>query len=253
MVIDVFKFINASKEKKIVSGIPALDSMVGGGFNYGDLVLILGAPGTGKSTFVEQAFFANLKKGRRGIFAATNRVESSWLKELSSFGWDLSKFKDNFIFIDAYSAQATPGKISGEYTLSDVSDLNEFYRILKKAVAALDLKKTGGVIIIDSASDFLLYGNPTAVFRFMKLLSGLALENNAVAFITLEQGLHDEKITASMEYLCNVVLEFKVELNKRFMRIARFGAGVHPLEWIEFSIATTGLILNVEKFFGGGT
>jgi len=251
MIVEVFKFIGTSAERKILSGIPALDSLIGGGFSYGDLVLILGPPGTGKSTFAEQAFFANLKKGRKGIFISTNRTENTWHKELLGFGWDLKQFKDKYIFIDAYSAQATPGKVAGEYTLKDISDLNEFYRILKKAISKLNLKETGGIIVVDSASDFLLYGNPAAVFRFMKLLSGLALENNTAALITLEQGLHDEKTTASMEYLCNVVLEFKIELDKRFMRIARFGAGVHPLEWIEFSIATTGLILNVEKFFGG--
>src|SRR5678815_1258009 len=54
--------------RNIVSGIPGLDTILGGGLCEYSFNLIAGAPGVGKTTLVQQTLFANATPERPALY-----------------------------------------------------------------------------------------------------------------------------------------------------------------------------------------
>lgn len=77
--------------KRVGTGIPELDSILGGGFAPGSLVVIAGAPGTGKTILAQQICFANATGEHRAIYYTT----------LSESHTKLIQHLEGFSFFDA--------------------------------------------------------------------------------------------------------------------------------------------------------
>jgi len=54
--------------KRIESGVPGFDKTLQGGFPSSSVILLTGAPGTGKTTFAMQSLFHGGRKGEKGIY-----------------------------------------------------------------------------------------------------------------------------------------------------------------------------------------
>jgi circadian clock protein KaiC len=78
-------------EERVSSGVPRLDSMLGGeGFFRGSSVLVTGTSGTGKSTLA--AFFADAtcRRGERCLYFAFEESEHQIIRNMKSIGLDLA-------------------------------------------------------------------------------------------------------------------------------------------------------------------
>lgn len=76
---------------KISFGIDGLDKALEGGLPKGNLTLISGGAGTGKSTLCLQ-YLVNgaMKFGEKGLYISTEQTEEELRKQAASFGWDLA-------------------------------------------------------------------------------------------------------------------------------------------------------------------
>lgn len=57
----------SSRTKIMTTGITGLDTMLGGGIPAGSLIMLVGAPGTGKTIFIQQLCFTWARRQREGI------------------------------------------------------------------------------------------------------------------------------------------------------------------------------------------
>lgn len=87
-----------SKIERIPSGIPGLDKLIEGGYEPGSIVLLNGAPGTGKTIACGQWADALIKMGEIPAFFCFEQSPEEIKKQLLQFGIDLSK-------VDFYSAK----------------------------------------------------------------------------------------------------------------------------------------------------
>ncbi len=55
------------RPRRVPSGIPTLDRLVGGGLLRGDLYVVVGTPGAGKTILANQACFAHVAGFRWGL------------------------------------------------------------------------------------------------------------------------------------------------------------------------------------------
>src|SRR4051794_3043946 len=70
------------------TGVPNLDQVVGGGIPRGSLVIIVGPPGSGKTTLANQMAFAAARNRRRSIvLTALSEPTSKLIAHLSSFSF----------------------------------------------------------------------------------------------------------------------------------------------------------------------
>jgi circadian clock protein KaiC len=82
------------------TGIKEFDSLVEGGFPRGFNVLVVGAPGTGKTLFGIQYLFNGARAGEPGVYISLDMEDGKLKRQAEQLGWDVAKFeKENKISI----------------------------------------------------------------------------------------------------------------------------------------------------------
>ena len=82
---------------RVPTSIEGFDELIGGGFNEGDVILITGGPGTGKTTFgVEFLYKGITEHNERAVFVTMEENPSRVIKNMWQYGWDLERLiKEN--------------------------------------------------------------------------------------------------------------------------------------------------------------
>src|SRR5947209_2582188 len=97
--LQVFPRISLDREQaertrppdRIVTGVPGLDALVGGGLPAGDAVLVSGASGTGKSVLTAQFIAAGVRQGEPGVIAVFEEHPQEYLRRAQRLGLDLEE------------------------------------------------------------------------------------------------------------------------------------------------------------------
>ena len=93
--------LKLNAEARIPTGIPGLDGMMEGGFSAGNVVLVAGTAGTGKSIMSTQFLVDGAKHNEVGVLITFEEKKRQIFKNMKRFGWDLEemeKKKQLFIF-----------------------------------------------------------------------------------------------------------------------------------------------------------
>src|SRR5437879_5322515 len=90
--------------RRLPSGVPKLDLVLGGGLPEYSMIVLAGGPGTGKTTLAQEIMFAN---------AATNRT-ALYFTVLGEPALKLLRFQQQYSFFD-------PGKVGSSVRYVDLS------------------------------------------------------------------------------------------------------------------------------------
>ncbi len=223
--------------ERIKTGIPALDKKLQGGFPAGSAILLVGPPGCGKSTFSQQYVQQGLKNKQPGLYTTLDVGPNDIMETMKTFGW---KTDGSLTFIDAYSWRL--GKIEGPFTLSNLTNINELNIMITRAIEKLKDAKVKRKVF-DSVSTLLLYADPNLVVKMMPVIIAKLKKAKFTQIFILEEGVHDPKTVQTLNYLTDGVIEFKMEEDRRFMRIARMKGTKHKRDWIKFDITDKGIVM----------
>ena len=96
------------------SEIPELDTLVGGGLDYGTSTLIVGPSGSGKSTIAMQYVDAALKRGEKALFVSFDETRRVFHDRAGGLGWDFETPEEagTFIFRQVDPAELSPGELA---------------------------------------------------------------------------------------------------------------------------------------------
>jgi circadian clock protein KaiC len=99
-------------QRQFSSGIDELDSLLGGGLEEGTSTLIVGPPGTGKSTLAAQFVLACLQQGNNAAMFVFEESVSNMLNRADNLGVGLRTYwtQENLIINQIDPAQLTPGE-----------------------------------------------------------------------------------------------------------------------------------------------
>jgi KaiC/GvpD/RAD55 family RecA-like ATPase len=87
-------------EKRIPTGIFGLDPIISGGFRDNTAVVVVGASGTGKSTFAMQFLMHGIKSGQQGLYVSMEESPDQIIREADLLGFDMKKhFEKELFFI----------------------------------------------------------------------------------------------------------------------------------------------------------
>jgi len=88
---------------RIVTGIKGLDEVLNGGLPKGRTVLVVGSPGSGKTTFAMQFLVGGVKAGETGLYVSLDEKPDRVKSDLAPFGWNLDSLEHDgkLTFLDA--------------------------------------------------------------------------------------------------------------------------------------------------------
>ncbi len=85
--------------KRVETGVPGFNEMVGGGFESDSINLIAGGSGTGKSIFALQFLLEGLRKGESVLYVSFEEKKEDFYDDMKQMGWDLEKAEQTKRFI----------------------------------------------------------------------------------------------------------------------------------------------------------
>ncbi len=141
--------------EQTLSGIVGLDEMLNGGLPKGRTILLLGGPGSGKTTLGVQFLMKGFQEhGEKGVFLSFDETKEHLFNEMGSFGWDLAAAEDerNLMFFDA---RAGAWKMKQEFMM------DKFLPVLRDGV----VKGIGAKRIIVDTLTSLILQYPDAIRR----------------------------------------------------------------------------------------
>jgi len=230
--------------QRVSTGIIGLDRLLRGGLPAGSMSLVLGTTGSGKSTLGKQVLFGALTKNRTAVLVDTYEPLQRAKEIMMSFEWD-GELLAGMIFVDCYSWRT--GIESGKY-FGNPKNLTEFSiavsDLLKKEIAP----NSHARFVLDSFSDFIMHAGPESSQKFLESLKARLTERKVTSLVILEEGLHEQKTNAAIEYITDGTIRMKYEEGGRYLMVSRMLATPVTLKWIPFTLAR-GLELAVANYF----
>jgi len=75
--------------EKVVTGIDGVDAILKGGLPRGQMYLIDGSPGVGKTTFALQFLLEGMRRGERCLYVSLSETRAELETVADSHGWSL--------------------------------------------------------------------------------------------------------------------------------------------------------------------
>jgi circadian clock protein KaiC len=178
--LDIFPRLIAAEHRggfaagQVKSGVPELDTLLGGGFDQGTSALLMGPAGSGKSTIAVQYLVAAARRGEHGAIFAFDESLATLFARSAGLGMDLKPHVEaGLIRIQ----QVDPAELSP----------GEFAYIVRRAVE----QDQARVVVIDSLNGY-LQAMPNERFltiQLHELLTYLGQQGVVTLLVVAQHGL----------------------------------------------------------------
>ncbi len=241
--------------EKIKSGIPGLDELLYGGIPERNVVLLSGGPGTGKTIFGQQYLYYGLERGEPGILVALEEHPVQIRKNMSAFGWDVTKYEREGLFaiVDAFTGGIGEAAKRERFVVRSVDDLGELIDVVKAAITTVGAKRA----TVDSVSTLYLTKPSVARYILMQLkrvLAGLGVTAIFVSQVSVtERGFGGPGVEHAVDGIIRLDLDEYDGQLIRSMIIWKMRGTKHDMRRHPFDITDKGIIVypnKVVKFRG---
>lgn len=207
---------------RILSGIPGLDEIMGGGIPGNSLVVISGDPGSGKTTLCTQFLVSGATQfNENGVFMSLEESEEEIVRGASYYGWDLT-------------ALIKSGRL--KIITVELYDFDKLKNTIEDAVSSVGARR----LVIDPGVIFRLYFERELDARKRIMSLGRMLKRiGCTAWITNEIALDAPMSLFGLEeYVADgVLLMYHTKYQDRFvrsvgvlkMRGTTFSEKLHPM------------------------
>jgi circadian clock protein KaiC len=222
--------------RRLSTGVPALDGMLGGGLPEGDSVLVAGPSGTGKSILATQFIAAGLRQGEPGIVAVFEERPAEYVGRATSFGIDLD-------------TPVRAGRLQILYLRPLDLSVDETLQALLDAVAQVGARR----LVIDSLAGFELALAPgfrqdfrESLYRMIGALTGRGV--TILSTVEVAESFTDLPLsTYAISFLTDDILRLRyIELDgelRKVLMVVKMRGGAHSTAIREYTITPQGLVL----------
>ncbi len=192
-----------SIDARTSSGIPGLDALIGGGIPEGNLVVLSGDPGSGKSVFCWQFLYEGATKyNENAVYVSLEESDKIIIGNAKRFGWDfqelVSKKKMKIVTVELY-------------------DFERLKNVIEDTIRSIGAKR----VVIDPGVIFRLFFDRELDARKRIVSLGKMLKKiGCTTIITNEIALDKmASLYGLEEYVSDgVILLYHTKLKNRFVR-----------------------------------
>jgi circadian clock protein KaiC len=217
---------------QLASGVVAVDSLLGGGFDRGTSVLLMGPAGSGKSSLAMQYVHAAAQRGEHSMVYTFDESMNTLLTRMKGLGFDLQPHLDSGLL---RIQQIDPAELSP----------GEFGHLVRQAVERDGAK----IVVIDSLNGYL---NAMPEERFLtiqlhELLTYLGQRGVVTMLVVAQHGLlgFGMQTPVDASYLADSVILFRYfEAQGRLRRaisVVKKRSGAHEDTLRELKLTSQGL------------
>lgn len=221
--------------EKIVSGVTSLDAWIGGGIDRGTATLLIGPPGSGKSTVALQYAATAALRGEHAVLFAFEESKPIMLRRAAGLGIALQE-----------------GQGSGQVAIHsiDPADISpgEFAHLVQESVR----RDRARIVIIDSLNGYLnaMPEDRVLTAQLHELLAFLNKHGVATFLIATQSGIIVSTMRAPIDasYLADTVIMLRMFEHqgrlKKAISVAKKRSGGHEESIRELSFDATGVHLS---------
>ncbi|MCP8309333.1 MAG: hypothetical protein H3Z54_11690 [archaeon] len=232
--------------KRITTGILGMDTILRGGLPKASMTLVIGQPGSGKSTLGIQFLYEGLGKKQPAILISTSPSINALLNEvITEYDWD-SEIISKIIYMDCHSWTVC---IAKEKYSADLTRLTDVNIALNEIIEDQSITPQHDArLVIDSFSDFFLYNPSDLTLKFLKGLKSRLFEYQITSLILVQEGMHDDRIVSSIEAITDGTIRLKVDETGRYVMVSRMMATPSRMRWVPVTIKR-GIEFKAIEFF----
>jgi circadian clock protein KaiC len=184
----------------LATGVPGLDTVLGGGLPEGALLMIGGPPGAGKTVLAEQIAFHHVAGGRHAlILTALSEPNEKLIRHIEGFSW------------------FDRGRLGREIELLSLHEIVERDGITaaQEMIAGWARRHRGGLVVLDAIRGLSELGDDPLAFR--KFLFGLGGQLGVLGATGLITGEYDRaKSGRLVEYtIVDGIVSLQLQLQRR--------------------------------------
>ncbi len=205
-------------EENIRTGIPKLDTALGGGLRPGSITVFWALPGIENSPFVYHIIIDRLNAGGSGIYIVQTKRADTVETEIKHYGWDISRYKErgSFCFIDAYSG-LIHAPSNEKFIVKDAKNPKAITMTLEDVLTE---KSNHKIVVFDSISTLIDHCGEKSLDELVEWKK-LFIKHNATGIFLFTEWPYDKgilnKIKASADAIVQLnAIEEKVILREYF-------------------------------------
>jgi circadian clock protein KaiC len=221
----------AAVDGRVVSGIPRLDDLMGGGMSAGQATVVLGPSGAGKTILGLRFLAQGLEDGERCLYVSFQETPDQLVNKAAGFGWDLAGARDT-------------GHLIIHHVPVGELDLDTIAAAVRRALAKGSIRR----VVIDSLAELVFAAREAERFpAYSRSLVGWIRAAGASVVITSETttlGPMTEPIGGLSFLFHNVILLRYLEIGselRRALNVIKMRTSNHDKGVFEFVIDENGL------------
>jgi circadian clock protein KaiC len=220
--------------RRLPTGVPGLDLVLGGGLERGAVTLLVGAPGTGKTILAQQISFSNATPERRAVYYTTvSEPHSKLVRHLEQF---------DFFVPDALGTKVEYLHLGGLIRQEHAGGLEP----LVSEVVRSAMGDQPAVVVIDSARALQDFANGREMREALYDLTS-RLGHTDAALILVGEYMPDEVGAAAEFALADSIIQLEYEprepVDRRWLRVVKMRGAQHREGKHTFRIGTGGFEL----------
>ncbi|NJE08210.1 recombinase RecA [Thermococcus sp. M39] len=238
--------------ERVSTGI--IDDLIMGGIPKGSVILLIGDPKSGKTTFISQFIHTQLAMGYPTIGILVDISKYEFVSNALSFGWDFMPYlEDTFFVLDAYSQRlrGTPRFTFDEAVVTDITDTTQLIDAIKDITLKILSQKNPPMItgVISSLTPIFFETDKKQIYKFLEDLKEFAHRHKQVWILEMNSGIEEPHVEMMVKAIVDGIIEMRlIEENmtlRRYLRVYGMRRTKHVLSWVPYEITESGIKLQL--------